>query len=253
MRYKFHQFIRTDPLISIIIPTHNCGNVLTRALDSIAQQSYLTKELIIIDGGSTDDTLNLVSQFRNLITECVTEPDLGIYDAMNKGVKLAKGDWIYFMGADDILVNCLHKVAKYLRSKKHIYYGDVYLPEKNKVYSGCFKWHTLVSKNINHQSIFYPKQVFAKYKYDLQYPILADYDLNLRIWAERKFYFKYIPVLVALHQPTGVSSHKSDEAFLAEKPQLVARYFGRQIALRRRFLALKKVLRNAVINRDKRA
>lgn len=236
-------------MISIVMPTFNCESVLIRALESIAHQRYLRKELIVIDGGSTDNTLNLLGQFGDVINEWVTEPDLGIYDAMNKGVKIAKGDWIYFMGADDILVNCLHKVATQLKSPKIIYYGDVYLPEKNKVYSGSFKWHTLVTKNINHQSIFYPRQVFDQYKFDLKYPILADYDLNIRIWGDRKFKFKYVPILVALHNAKGVSSYKTDEAFQADKPSLISSYFGKRQAFRKRIINLHTSIRNASIER----
>jgi len=175
-----------NPLISIIIPVFNAEEFLQRALNSILSQKYKNIELIVIDGGSTDDTLNIISRIENVIIKWVSESDKGIYDAMNKGVKMAQGDWIYFLGTDDILVNCLDKVTGFLRSPKHIYYGDVYLPGKNKVYSGRFKWHTLVSKNINHQSIFYPRQVFDLYQYDLKYPVLADYELNLRIWGEGK-------------------------------------------------------------------
>lgn len=235
-----------SPLITVIIPTFNCEEYVERAIQSVVEQTYQRLELIIVDGRSTDKTLDIIDRYKKDVSILISEPDSGIYDAMNKGVKLAKGDWVYFLGADDILVNCLHKVARNLKSSKTIYYGDVYLPSKNKVYSGRFKWHTLVSKNINHQSIFYPRQVFKRYQFDLQYPILSDYDLNLRLWGEGNFTFKYICELIAIHNGTGVSSQKADEIFLANKPELMAKYFGNRIAMRNMMFsirhAIKKVL-----------
>ena len=221
-----------NPSLSIIIPTFNAGHILDIALSSIISQEYKNVEIIIIDSISTDSTISIVQKHKKHISHCLIEPDSGLYDAMNKGAKLAQGDWFYFLGADDILNNCLHKVATYLKNPRMVYYGDVFLPHKNKTYAGRFKWHTLVSKNINHQSIFYPRQIFEQYAYNLNYPILADYDLNLRLWGEGKFRFQYMPIVVAVHNDGGMSHHKQDEAFLRDKPVLVNRYFRRQITLR---------------------
>lgn len=233
-----------NPLISIIIPTFNCGDFLPTAIESVIQQNYAHIEIVIIDGGSTDCTLDVIKKYDNVINEWSSGPDFGIYDAMNKGIQKAKGDWIYFLGADDILVNCLHKVARNLYSARTIYYGDVYLPGKNKVYSGKFNWHTLVSKNINHQSIFYPRQVFEHYRFDLQYPILSDYDLNLRIWGEGKFKFKYINELIAIHNATGISSYEKDNVFEANKPALISKYFRNRIALREKMILIRKSIKD---------
>lgn len=225
--YRNKQFV-----ISVVIVTRNAGALLERALQSVFTQSYPHVEVIVVDGDSTDNTLEIIRRHEGRLKAWLSEPDDGLYDAMNKGVKLAKGDWIYFLGADDVLVNCLDKVRSFLRDKNTVYYGDVYLPSKNKTYAGEFKWHTLVSKNINHQSIFYPRQVFEQYAYNLNYPILADYDLNLRLWGEGKFRFEYMPAVVAVHNDGGISHEKQDEAFLRDKPALVNRYFGQRIALR---------------------
>jgi glycosyltransferase involved in cell wall biosynthesis len=229
---NFNKAITGKPFITIIIATYNVADFIEKAIQSIFEQRYANTELIIIDGGSSDGTIDVIKQYEDRISSWLSEPDLGIYDAMNKGVKLAKGDWIYFLGADDTLVNCIDKVADYLKKENTIYYGDVYLPHKNKTYAGNFKWHTLVSKNINHQSIFYPRKVFLHYLFDLKYKVLADYDLNIRCWGDGRFKFKYIPVLVAIHYDGGVSNQKSDEVFLADKPALISKYFGRKIVVR---------------------
>ena len=110
-----------SPLITIIIPTYNCDDFIDQALWSVVNQTYQSYELIIVDGRSTDKTLDIIDRYKKDISVLVSEPDSGIYDAMNKGVNMAKGDWLYFLGADDILINCLHKVALNLRSTKTIY------------------------------------------------------------------------------------------------------------------------------------
>jgi glycosyltransferase involved in cell wall biosynthesis len=226
-------------LISIIIVTHNAVEHLEKAIQSVLSQSYKHMELLIVDGASSDGTVDVIKEYEGHIAQWLTEPDLGTYDAMNKAVKLAKGDWFYFLGADDLLADSIYKVVPYLRSPRTIYYGDVYLPHKNQTYAGAFRWHTLVSKNINHQSIFYPLGVFEQYSYNLKYPVLADYELNLRCWGEGKFRFKYIPVLIATHNEGGLSHQRRDEAFLRDKPALVRRYFGWRMPLRRSWFSLR--------------
>lgn len=91
------------PLISIIIPTYNCENTFTIALKSVLSQDLEEKEIIIVDGGSSDGTLDLLNKYDQQIDYWISEPDNGIYDALNKGIDLANGEWLYFLGSDDKL------------------------------------------------------------------------------------------------------------------------------------------------------
>ncbi|MBP9970812.1 MAG: glycosyltransferase, partial [Paludibacteraceae bacterium] len=96
--------------ISIIIATYNASKTLNRCLDSIVSQKNSEVELIIIDGGSTDETLSVINSYSSDIDYVLSEKDNGLYDAWNKGIKAAKGDWIMFLGADDqLLSNALEK------------------------------------------------------------------------------------------------------------------------------------------------
>ncbi|MEM2146212.1 MAG: glycosyltransferase family 2 protein [Candidatus Jordarchaeaceae archaeon] len=234
------------PLITIVTVTYNAKEFLERSIRSVLEQSYDNVEYIVVDGGSTDGTLDIIKRYDDYIDYWVSEKDRGIYDAMNKGTRVASGDWIYFLGADDVLVNCLHLIAPYLRNTRSIYYGDVYLPGKNKVYGGEFKFHTLISKNINHQSIFYPKEVFKKYNYNLKYRLLADYELNIRCWGDKTFRFKYLPVLVCIHNDSGYSFRSLDPEFENDKPTLIFENFSKQIFIRNAYLnattRVKKIL-----------
>ena len=234
---------RSKPLVSVITVTFNAAMYLERAIRSIVNQSYSNIEYLIIDGKSTDGTLDILRQFGDQIDYWMSEPDDGIYDAMNKGVALSKGDWVYFLGADDILVNCVHRMIRMMRQPNTIYYGDVYLPQKNKTYSGSFDWYKIAHKNINHQAIFYPRSAFQHYQYDTRYLIWADYDLNLRLWHDKRYRFQYVPELICVHNESGISGGHNDESFELVKPALIQRYFGRRLATRRAYITVYRRLR----------
>lgn len=228
-------------LISIIIPTMNAASCLQIAVDSVVTNSYPSKELIIVDGGSTDETIRIIKKNEAVVSRWISEPDNGIYDAMEKGVKIAKGDWIYFLGADDRLVNCLDVVSKYLQNPKRIYYGNSYFTNRNVVYDGMFTWEKLTKKNICHQSIFYPRTVFSEYKFDPKYKVLGDYDFNIRCWAQKKYKFVYMPLLVAIYNDSGFSAVDGGVDYVRIRQNTVEIFFQRQLQFRRFF---RKVLRN---------
>lgn len=91
------------PLVSIITAVYNAENYLPQCIQSVLSQSYKNFEYILIDGGSTDDTVNIIKRYQNQLAYWISEPDKGIYDAWNKGLAVAKGEWIAFVGADDLL------------------------------------------------------------------------------------------------------------------------------------------------------
>jgi glycosyltransferase involved in cell wall biosynthesis len=93
------------PYFSIIIATYNSEDLIERSISSIINQTFKDFEIIIVDGKSKDKTLNLVHKYSNVIKKIISEPDQGIYDAWNKGVNIAEGEWILFIGSDDILAN----------------------------------------------------------------------------------------------------------------------------------------------------
>ena len=90
-------------MLSIICPTYNSDKTLQRTLSSIKGQSYQSIELIVVDGGSTDKTLDIIRKNSDIISKFISEPDRGLWDAMNKGLDMISGDWVYFIGSDDYL------------------------------------------------------------------------------------------------------------------------------------------------------
>lgn len=201
------------PIISVVIVVYNSVNVLEDCILSVIRQKYDNVELLIIDGGSNDGTLDIIRKYDHCIDFWVSEKDDGIYFAMNKGVELASGDWLYFLGSDDVMLDCLHNVAKHLVDSNTVYYGDVYLPLSHIIVFSKFTPEKLMRKNIPHQATFYPKSVFRKYRYDVKYISSADYDLNIRCYNDSEFAYEYMPLLIAIYDQSGFSTLRLDKSF----------------------------------------
>ncbi len=215
-----------QPLISIITVVLNGADTLERGIKSVVCQEFKDVEYIIVDGGSVDGSIEIIKQYESKFACWISEHDKGVYDAMNKAVSMARGKWVYFLGADDQLLDGFETVANYLKDEKTLYYGDVYRPVMNRIYDGKFSAYKLACRNICHQSIFYPKCVWDKYAYDLKYPVFADYELNLRCFADADIKFQYMPVTIAIFSDEGgLSPTQLDVAFEKDKLSLIKNAF----------------------------
>jgi len=208
-----------SPLFSIIIPTFNAAKTLQRALNSIFEQNYKNFEIIIVDGCSSDNTITLINEncSKDPRIRHLSEIDNGIYDAMNKGIDMATGQWLYFLGSDDIFYdeNVLLKVADKLKDCQcDFFYGQVIM--KSAPYDGPFTLTKLLKKNISHQAIFYMKLVFDKLgTYNIRYKLHADWEFNIRYFLLGDSTAKYADILIANFSEGGVSS-VHDVLFLQE-------------------------------------
>lgn len=184
--------------ISIITVCFNAVSTLEKTILSVLNQSYPNIEYIIIDGGSTDGSVDVIKKYADRLFYWVSEPDKGIYDAMNKGTSIATGDFLYFIGADDDLTSpiVLSSIAENLKGKNTIYYGKVRFIPSHKIYGPKINKLKFSIKNIPHQAIFYPKNVFKKYKYNSSYPIYADYMLNVICYLDKSFEFHYMNEII---------------------------------------------------------
>ena len=220
------------PLVSIITVVKNDEEHLERAIQSVINQSYDNIEYVIIDGASTDGTMGIIREYEDHIDYWMSEPDRGLYDAMNKGVGIARGDWIYFLGCDDILLGNLTHIAANFKDHNTIYYGDVYVPKLHRLYDGRFSAYKLMVRNICHQSIFYPKKVFGRYSYDQKYKIWADYVLNMKCHGDKELNFVYIPILVAIFDGEGgISWERVDSEVEKDKKHIVRANFSKKLFL----------------------
>jgi hypothetical protein len=233
-----HEFIAINSKrISVIVVTYNVAKTLQACLNSIYAQTYPAIELIIIDGDSTDGTKEILAANSNHINYWISEPDKGIYDAMNKGLKQATGQWIYFLGADDELLPDFSNMVAELSSPNTVYYGSVLtrgLPPLGKV--SDYYWAKL---GIIQQSIIYPKIAFEKHSYNLKYKSSADYAFNMECFGDKELDFFYLDYAIAKFADSGLSSHFKDVAFEKDKSSLILKNFGFKVLLRCKFRELK--------------
>jgi glycosyltransferase involved in cell wall biosynthesis len=183
--------VNKPPLISIITVVFNNASHIQKTLDSIYKQHYTNYELIVIDGGSTDGTLEIIKKNKNHINFWISEKDKGIYDAFNKGIKYAKGDYVGFVNSDDILLPKAIKIlTKYiiLYPEKDFFFGAV--KKHWGVLHGYKPWKIFFSWGFysSHSTGFFIKLKSAKKvgKYNLKYKYSADYDYFFRMIVKKK-------------------------------------------------------------------
>jgi glycosyltransferase involved in cell wall biosynthesis len=217
------------PRVTIITVTYNAGNFLQACIDSVASQAFQNIEHIIFDGGSTDNTLEIL-QSNPQISYWRSEPDQGIYNAMNKAIRHAKGDWLLFLGADDTLLPGFSELARLLTDHQCVYYGESQW--LHMIHGGPFTPYRLAKFNICHQNIFYPKSVFDHYHYQEDYKVSADYHLNILLFTDHRFRFEFHPILVSIYAAGGFSTQNTDLSFNKDRDKIVKENFGRLIYLR---------------------
>jgi glycosyltransferase involved in cell wall biosynthesis len=205
-------------LISIIIPSFNSIALLPHALESILTQSFNDFEVVIMDNCSTDGTIKLIENYSAVDKriQFYSEKDYGIYDAMNKGIKNAKGEWLFFMGSDDSFYDqdVLKEILPMLNLENEVLYGDVRWIPENKLEAGELVCEDLINMNINHQRIFYRKSVFEKYgNLNTKYEIAADHEMNIRFFCNSNIHKIYIPLTICNFHSGGFSANKTDEVF----------------------------------------
>lgn len=182
------------PLICVVIAVKNSARTIGRAVESYAAQSLIEKELVVVDGASADGTIDILSRYRHIMDSFITEPDSGIYDAMNKGVRLGHADWFYFLGADDQFdaPNVLRRAADELRSVSDrclIVYGKVDVVNEvgaTVVTVGC-PWSDPLRREMRyrmplcHQGMFHRRRLFTELGgYNTDFKIAGDHELLLR-------------------------------------------------------------------------
>lgn len=231
--------ITSYPKISIITVTLNAARYLERCIESILAYKNLNIEFIIWDGGSVDGTIDIIKKYEKHITFWKSEKDAGVYDAMNKAVKVATGDWIYFLGADDALLEGAELIVKKFEDRNTIYYGDISYSGQRMIRE-AYDSYRLANENICHQAIFYPRDVFDLYKYDLKYPVAADWLLNMKLWSNKRFKFEYHPFIIADFSDSGISSMNRDIKFYEDQLSILRKFMGLRIYARMWFKTIKK-------------
>ena len=217
-------------LLSIITVVYNAENVIKQTINSVKSQKYPYYEHIIIDGGSKDLSLQIIGKMSYDKMICYSEPDRGIYDAMNKGLKKAKGDYVIFLNAgDEFASNTVTKYVVENISKHGLYYGNSLRIYEDKIvmFNEKINSLSLTRHNICHQSIFYPTDELKKIGFDEKYRIFADWATNIKLYGTLKF--NYINIPICKYKMNGISStedRNKDIPFLTDLPFLSKNYLG---------------------------
>ncbi len=226
-----------ETTISVVIVTYNASATLQACLDSIYQQQYPAIEIVVVDGQSTDGTVDLLKANDQRIHYWRSEKDAGIYDAMNKALEYIKGAWVYFLGADDTLLPGFSGLAAELKDSSVIYYGRVQTFGGPTFPVNAYQFAKI---GICHQAMIYPKSVFDHHRFDVRYRISADYAFNIPLFQGNDYHFEFRDHLVANFNHTGVSSLNTDTAFEADRSAMVLKHFGVKIWLRFLFWRAKR-------------
>lgn len=217
----------SKPKISIITVCYNSESTIRETIESVLSQSYNNIEYIIIDGNSKDSTTDIIKSYSNGISYWISEQDKGIYDAMNKGIAVSTGDYIYFIGSDDVLYNdeVISNVASSIgNNRDSIFYGDVIFNPENIRYDGAFSKVKLAFKNICHQSMFFPGMLLRNNRYDLRYTAYSDWYTNI-LFMGNNIKFVHINQIIAIFK-SGGTSFSGDEAFDNERGKIVYAHLG---------------------------
>ncbi|GIW70453.1 MAG: PGL/p-HBAD biosynthesis glycosyltransferase [Patescibacteria group bacterium] len=220
------------PSISVITPTFNASKTIRACLDSVAQQNYPHLEHWIIDGESTDDTLDIVKEYAQKYPHIhyVSGKDKGIYDAMNKGIDLASGDFLFFLGADDCLVpGLLHSIFQEVAWDNYqLIYGKVRGREFSETKGQAFSMQDIErGMGVPHQASFIHKSLFRKLGYyTLKYPVAADAHFFIKVFGDKTINTLFIDKVFAIIGEAGFSAQQVDNQFRKDYPALVKRYLG---------------------------
>lgn len=199
------------PLISIITVVYNGEKYLEKTINSIQEQTYQNIEYIIVDGGSSDRTLEIAKNYEDFIDILVSEKDNGIYDAMNKGIVMASGDYIGFLNADDWYeTNALESIFSSTKfdDSYDIVYGNFNICDLNSNYIYTYKSSLNKIKNtmtIGHPALFIKSKVHKDTLFDLNFSISADYDLILSL-LEKNIKILYINKSIVNFRLDGIST-----------------------------------------------
>lgn len=208
-RIRTEAEFKANPTLSVITVVFNGQNHLLQTIESLLAQTYLDYEFIIVDGGSRDRTLDIIKQHEEHIDYWISETDKGIYDAMNKGIELARGAYLFFLNADDYLTSAdaLDKVMFQLKKGDDGYCGRINFVngEGNTIYAKGTRQGNLYDY-VMHQAFIYKRELHDYMLYNTTYRVNADYDFYLYMLQHQRR-FIYGDIVVSNMRIEGTSYH----------------------------------------------
>jgi len=189
--------------ISIVTISYNSAKTIETTFMSVLQQTYSNIEYIVIDGGSTDNTLKIAKKYSEIITVLVSEQDNGLYDAMNKGISLATGDVIGLINSDDLFCDpdALNKVAKVFKKNKNLdsIYADLFYVSQQDINKISRRWVSGIQRKFKygwhpaHPTFYIKKTIYDRYGlFDLSFKLAADFEIMLRFLDKHNISTTYL-------------------------------------------------------------
>ncbi|UOD35871.1 glycosyltransferase [Deferribacteraceae bacterium V6Fe1] len=231
------------PLITVITVVYNGEKYLEETIQSVINQTYPNVEYIIIDGGSTDGTLDIIKKYEDYIDYWVSEKDNGIYDAMNKGVDVALGKWVYFLGSGDIFYSSHVLKSIFIDLKDlgsaFILFGDI-IYDDGRLFKSRYGTSLYYRNTIHHQGAFYRRKLFDKFRYQSNYIVSADYELNLMLFCNKNPSLN-VKIIIAKCNNEGISNQVNLRGYI-EEIEIRHKYLGRINLLKYDLLTLLRYL-----------
>jgi len=225
------------PKLSIITICRNEGQKITKTIESVINQSFKDYEYILIDGASTDDTLDRIKPWQSQITRLVSEPDFGIYNAQNKGICLSSGTYLLFLNGGDYLADSEVLTRIFDQNlDSDIIYGDMRIVDDAGSHIEGKSPPVITLKHMLRSTLWHPvsfirKELFDKFgKYDESFKIVADYDFFLKVICVEGVTTEYRPITVSVFNTQGIGSSKDHEkVHQAERERAQLKYFPRSV------------------------
>ena len=223
----------TAKRLSIVLPTRNPGPALEETVQSVLAQRDEAVELIVVDAASTDGTIATLKGYGEQL-RWVSERDGGVYEAMNKGIALAAGEYLYFLGAGDRLRRAvLRRLLPALPAgRPTLVYANVYLVNEQRTSRGEVDAETVMRRNVCHQAVIYQREIFSLCgPYDTRYRLLADQALNVRCFTDPRIDKLFVDETIADYAGGGISQQLGldllrDHWRMAREVLGVRRYLG---------------------------
>ncbi len=238
------------PLVSIVTVTFNAELTLEKTILSVINQNFISFEYIIIDGGSHDNTINIIDKYKNKISYWESSPDKGIYDAMNKAINFVNGRWVCFMNAGDVFFN--HNVLSEIFNLKNInhywiIYGNHSFIKENHIIFKIPKDIKSIWKSMPmcHQSLFAKTILLKSYPFNIKYKFAADYDFIYYAYKNYSNSFLYINKVISTITTGGYSETNSVKTYKEYK--LISNFYNKNF-YNKIYFYLKLLERMLVLN-----